>query len=119
MKYRADIDGLRAVAIASVVAYHAGIDGISGGFSGVDVFFVISGFLISKIIYAQSLENDFSFLDFYARRVRRILPALFAVVFVTFLISCFLFFPSEIVDVGKSIIAATLFSANIYFYASN
>ena len=75
-KYRRDIDGLRAIAVLSVVAFHAFPNGLTGGFTGVDVFFVISGFLISTIIF-ENLENgSFSFADFYSRRIRRIFPAL-------------------------------------------
>ncbi|WP_254017853.1 acyltransferase family protein [Mesorhizobium escarrei] len=78
MKYRADISGLRAVAVVPVVLYHAGFSAVSGGFVGVDVFFVISGFLITSDIIERTDRGEFSLLDFYHRRVRRILPALFA-----------------------------------------
>ncbi|MGA9410731.1 MAG: acyltransferase, partial [Roseobacter sp.] len=76
LTYRADVDGLRAIAILPVVLYHAGVPGVSGGFVGVDVFFVISGFLITSIVAAEISENRFSLLSFYERRARRILPAL-------------------------------------------
>jgi peptidoglycan/LPS O-acetylase OafA/YrhL len=80
-KYRPDIDGLRAIAILLVVAFHAFPNLVKGGFVGVDIFFVISGFLISKIIF-ENLENrSFSFKDFYFRRIRRIFPALTVVMF--------------------------------------
>ena len=79
MQYRAEIDGLRAVAILPVIAYHAGIPGLPGGFVGVDVFFVISGFLITSIILEDIRAERFSLVAFYERRCRRILPALFVV----------------------------------------
>ena len=74
--YRGDIDGLRALAVLSVVAFHFGVAAISGGFAGVDIFFVISGYLISSIILKDLHAGTFSFADFYARRIRRIFPAL-------------------------------------------
>ena len=86
MKYRADIDGLRALAVGGVVLFHAFPHKLAGGFTGVDVFFVISGFLISSILFADCAKHSFSFADFYARRVRRIFPALLVV-----LISCLVF----------------------------
>ena len=78
-RYRPDIDGLRAVAVLPVVFYHYRVWPFSGGYVGVDVFFVISGYLITALIHAELVENRFSILNFYERRVRRILPALFAV----------------------------------------
>src|SRR5262245_65284034 len=77
--YRADIDGLRALAVLAVVAFHAYPKSLRGGFVGVDVFFVISGFLITSLILSGLRDQSFSFLDFYGRRVRRLFPALFAV----------------------------------------
>ena len=77
MKYRAEIDGLRAVAIIPVIFYHAGFSFFNGGYVGVDVFFVISGYLITNVIIVEKSEDRFSLLNFYERRVRRILPALF------------------------------------------
>jgi len=81
-KYRPDIDGLRALAVLLVVAFHAYPNSIGGGFIGVDIFFVISGFLISTIIFENLQANRFSFKDFYIRRVRRIFPPLILILFV-------------------------------------
>jgi len=75
--YRADIDGLRAIAVSAVVAYHAHIRGFNGGFIGVDIFFVISGYLITGIINSSLRRNSFSLIEFYKRRIHRIFPALF------------------------------------------
>jgi len=80
MRYRADIDGLRAIAIVPVVLYHAGFPGLKGGFVGVDVFFVISGFLMASLILSEIDQGAFSLGHFYERRVRRIFPALFATI---------------------------------------
>lgn len=115
MKYRPDIDGLRAVAILPVVLYHAGFPGISGGFIGVDVFFVISGFLITSIVATEIRENRFSLLRFYERRARRIVPALAAVVMATLAAGWFILLPSEFKDLGQSALATAVFLSNVYF----
>ena len=91
--YRADIDGLRAVAVVLVVAYHAFPHAVSGGFIGVDVFFVISGYLITGILLAGIGSSDFSIREFYARRARRILPALVVVLAAVLAIGWFLLLP--------------------------
>ena len=113
--YRADIDGLRALAIVPVVLYHAGIPGFSGGFVGVDVFFVISGYLITSIIEREIREDRFCLAGFYERRIRRILPALFAVMAVCAVASPFLLYPEEYRRFARSLIATTLFVSNIQF----
>jgi len=79
LKYRPDIDGLRAVAVLSVIIYHAFPKALPGGFAWVDIFFVISGYLISGILYKGQREGNFSFREFYARRIRRLFPSLIAV----------------------------------------
>ncbi len=91
-RYRRDIDGLRAVAVASVVLFHTGLASLGGGFVGVDIFFVISGFLIGGIVQREILADVFSFAAFYARRARRILPALIAVAAATFVLGLTLLF---------------------------
>jgi peptidoglycan/LPS O-acetylase OafA/YrhL len=114
--YRPDIDGLRAVAVLSVLAYHLGVVGFPGGFVGVDVFFVISGYLIASQIYSETTEGTFSILQFYERRARRILPALFATIIASATAAVSILYPSELVEFARSGIASSLFAANIYFY---
>lgn len=114
--YRPDIDGLRGVAVLFVVAYHAFPNIIRGGFIGVDVFFVISGYLITKIILGASAKNGFSFTNFYSRRIRRIFPTL-----ITVLLACIIFgwinlLPNEFSNLGKNIAASTVFLSNILAY---
>lgn len=115
MQYRPDIDGLRAVAVIPVILYHAGI-GFPGGFIGVDVFFVISGFLITGIISEEMHDRRFSLVKFYARRAKRLLPALFTVLFLTSIAAIALMVPDDLADYGKSLIATVTFAANIYFF---
>src|SRR5258705_109591 len=104
LKYRPDIDGLRAIAIVPVVLCHFGVPGFEGGFVGVDIFFVISGFLITSIIHPELQAGDFSLFSFYERRVRRILPALFAVVAACVVVATLFFLPYDLKDFGKSIV---------------
>ncbi|GBF28154.1 O-acetyltransferase OatA [bacterium MnTg02] len=114
--YRADIDGLRAAAVLPVVLYHAGIPGFSGGYVGVDVFFVISGFLITGIIWSEILTGNFSLVNFYERRARRILPALFAVIAVSLFIGSLVLLPTDFEDLSKSALATIVFVSNGYFW---
>ena len=114
-KYRREIDGLRAVAVIPVVLYHAGFAGFRGGYLGVDVFFVISGYLITRLIDAEIARGDFSLLGFYERRVRRILPALYLVVAVSFAFAWLWLLPSEMMDFGRSVVGITLFGSNVVF----
>ncbi|MDR3751455.1 MAG: acyltransferase family protein [Terracidiphilus sp.] len=116
MKYRADIDGLRAVAVLSVFAFHIGGSYIPGGFVGVDVFFVISGYLISTIMFADIAASRFSVLKFYERRIRRIFPALFGMLIVFSVVAWFYLLPTEFVDYAKSLLAATTSASNFYFW---
>ncbi|MFG1393934.1 acyltransferase family protein [Xanthobacter agilis] len=115
LAYRPDIDGLRAVAVGSVVLFHGGFSLFGGGFVGVDVFFVISGFLITSIIADDLERGRFSLVDFYDRRIRRILPALFLVLFTTVAIGAFILLPTQMENLAGSLIPATLFYANIHF----
>jgi peptidoglycan/LPS O-acetylase OafA/YrhL len=116
MKYRNEIDGLRALAILPVVFYHAGFPLFSGGFIGVDIFFVISGFLISSIVIEELENNRFSYANFYERRFRRILPALFLVSITSFIVGWFSLPPTDMQDFSKSLVRAFLFISNVYFY---
>jgi peptidoglycan/LPS O-acetylase OafA/YrhL len=114
-KYRPDIDGLRAVAVISVVLYHVNSSVIPGGYLGVDVFFVISGFLITSIIQREQERGLFSLSGFYERRVRRIMPALLFVLVATLIASTIMLLPSDLIGYGKSLLSTVFFSANFYF----
>ena len=116
VKYRPDIDGLRTLAILPVLFFHAGVPGLSGGFVGVDVFFVISGYLITSIITREIGEDRFSILTFYERRIRRILPALIAMIGAAMVATAIFYFPSDFRLVPKTVLAALLFCSNILFY---
>lgn len=116
MKYRPEIDGLRAISVTAVILFHAGIAGFAGGFVGVDVFFVISGFLITQILIGEIGAGDFSIARFYERRARRILPALYLVLAVSGLVALWLLLPSGLMDFARSAMATLLFSSNIWFW---
>lgn len=116
MKYRAEVDGLRALAVVPVIMFHAGFSIFSGGFVGVDVFFVISGYLITLIILDDIDGGGFSFFDFYERRARRILPALFVVIVFCAVLSFFIMMPSQLKDFSGSIVATVLFFSNVFFW---
>lgn len=116
MQYRPDIDGLRAVAVLPVVLFHAGSQTFSGGFVGVDIFFVISGYLIGGIIAEEIRQGRFTILNFYERRIRRLFPALFTVIACSAVVASFVFMPADFRDFGESAAAATLFVANILFW---
>lgn len=115
--YRADIDGLRCVAVLAVVTFHYGVPKFSGGFVGVDVFFVISGFVITSQIFRELQDNSFSLLTFYDRRIRRILPATVVVIGATLVAGSFLLPPSDYARLGHSAIASGTGLANFYFFA--
>jgi peptidoglycan/LPS O-acetylase OafA/YrhL len=110
--YRPDIDGIRAVAILSVVIFHAFPSYLAGGFVGVDIFFVISGFLISSIIFRSLERDDFSYLEFYAHRVRRIFPGLVVVLVATYAFGWFALLPEEFKQLGKHVAAGAAFIQN-------
>ena len=116
LKYRADIDGLRAVAVLSVLAFHIRLRGVQGGFVGVDVFFVISGYLISSIVFTEIAESRYSMIGFYERRIRRIFPALFAMLALVSVVAARYLLPAELVAYGKSMLAATASASNFYFW---
>ncbi len=114
--YRADIDGLRAIAVLAVLFFHSGISLFSGGYVGVDIFFVISGYLITTIIIREIANDNFSIVRFYERRFRRILPALAVVTLASLMAGFFLLTPEGLSSLGKSVIATALFSSNMLFY---
>jgi peptidoglycan/LPS O-acetylase OafA/YrhL len=116
LKYRPDIDGLRALAVVPVILFHAGFELFSGGFVGVDVFFVISGYLITTILI-EDIENErFSIVNFYERRARRILPALFFVMLVCIPFAWMWMLPSQMKGFSQSLVAVSLFASNILFW---
>lgn len=114
-RYRPDIDGLRAVAVVSVIVYHAFPGVLPGGFLGVDVFFVISGYLITQLILKDMDERSFSLAEFYRRRARRILPALLVVLAASALFGWFALLPDELSRLGHSIAWSAPFMANVFF----
>lgn len=113
--YRPEIDGLRAVAVIPVVLFHAGVPWLSGGFVGVDIFFVISGYLITTILMTSAEQNTFSIITFYERRIRRIFPALFAVLAISTLLASWILLAPEFNNFGKSLFYSTLFLSNHFF----
>ena len=117
IKYRPDIDGLRAVAVLSVVAGHAGF--LSGGFIGVDVFFVISGYLITAILVGEMQRDAYSLTRFYERRVRRLFPALFVMMAASALAACWLMLPEELNEFGASVVATALYFSNMLFWSQS
>jgi peptidoglycan/LPS O-acetylase OafA/YrhL len=116
LSYRSEIDGLRAVAVLPVILFHTGLHWMPGGYVGVDVFFVISGFLITGILMRELEGGTFSILSFYERRARRILPALFLVMAVTAILAMVFMLPYELRDLGRSMIAVLAFISNIFFW---
>jgi peptidoglycan/LPS O-acetylase OafA/YrhL len=119
MEYRREIDGLRALAILPVIFFHAGFAIFSGGYVGVDIFFVISGYLITAIIIDEMDKGTFSLLNFYERRARRILPALFFVMLCTLPFAWYWMLPDELKDYSKSLVTVPLFASNVIFYLTS
>ncbi|WP_082717423.1 MULTISPECIES: acyltransferase family protein [unclassified Burkholderia] len=113
-QYRPDIDGLRAIAVMAVVLAHAGFAGFSGGFIGVDIFFVISGFVVANSILGDLSRGQFSFSAFYARRARRLAPALYLMLIATFCFSILFVFPEDTFKLAKNILAVATMTSNIY-----
>ncbi|EGG98726.1 O-antigen acetylase [gamma proteobacterium IMCC2047] len=116
LAYRRDIDGLRAIAVLPVLFFHAGFSGFSGGFVGVDIFFVISGFLITSIIARELNQESFAFVNFWARRARRILPAAVVVIIVTLILGWFLLAPEDYIELARSARSQAFFAANFFFW---
>jgi len=115
IKYRPDIDGLRAIAVLLVVLYHAKFP-IPGGFVGVDVFFVISGFLITRILDKEIRESRFSYTSFYVRRIKRLIPALFFMLLMVSVYCSYYLMPDDLVSYGKTVVLSLLGVSNFYFY---
>ena len=116
VSYRADVDGLRAVAIAAVVAFHAFPGAVRGGFTGVDVFFVISGYVISRIIWRGLADRSFTLAWFYGRRALRLFPALVLVLAATLAAGRWLFLPGAYATLGKDVAAAAGFASNLVLW---
>lgn len=116
LSYRKEIDGLRALAVLPIVLFHAGFSAFSGGYVGVDIFFVISGFLITSIIRDQISRGAFRFRDFYERRARRILPALFFVLLATLPMAWIWLLPREMKEFGESLLAVVAMASNFFFW---
>lgn len=116
LKYRSDIDGLRTIAVGLVILNHAGFSFFTGGFVGVDVFFVISGFLITAIIFPKISEQNFSVLDFLSRRIKRLMPVLLFVILITAISFTFIMLPEDLMRFYKSIIWVVLYGANFFFW---
>lgn len=113
VNYRREIDGLRAIAVLSVIFFHSGVTVFSGGYIGVDVFFVISGYLISKIIISEKINHRFSILNFYEKRARRILPALFLMIFFSSMAALVMLPPKELRSFASNIVGVMLFISNL------
>jgi peptidoglycan/LPS O-acetylase OafA/YrhL len=119
LEYRAEIDGLRALAVLPVILFHAGFEPFHGGYVGVDIFFVISGYLITTIILQERSNGDFSIVNFYERRARRILPALFVVLAVCFPFAWFWMTPGQFGEFTQSVLAVSVFGSNILFWKTS
>jgi peptidoglycan/LPS O-acetylase OafA/YrhL len=115
MQYRHEVDGLRALAVLAVIFFHAGFDKFSGGFVGVDIFFVISGYLITSIILVERQNGTFSLVNFYERRLRRILPALFCVLLVSLVVAWKLLLPDGMKSFSQSLVSTSLYLSNMFF----
>jgi peptidoglycan/LPS O-acetylase OafA/YrhL len=116
LHYRADIDGLRAIAVLSVILFHFSRSTLPGGYLGVDMFFVVSGFLITSIIWREAQNGQFSIVRFYDRRIRRIIPALLVVLLFATPLAAVTLLPRDLIGYGKSLLATVLFGANFYFW---
>ena len=119
MNYRPEIDGLRALAVLPVVFFHLGWSIFDGGYIGVDIFFVISGYLIATLIIKEIEDESFSLINFYERRVRRIFPVLFLVTLTTAVFGWFLLLPPDFKSLSQSIFSSSIFLSNIYFWLTN
>ena len=117
--YKPQIDGLRALAVLPVIFFHAGFKSFEGGFVGVDIFFVISGYLITKLILEDLYNNKFNLGNFYLRRARRLLPALFFVILTTIPFSIFLMSNDQLIYYSKQIFSVIFFISNFFFWKNS
>lgn len=117
--YRREVDGLRALAVLPVIFFHAGFETFSGGFVGVDVFFVISGYLITSLILAEQRAGTFTLVRFYERRARRILPALFLVMFACLPLAWVYLSPHDLRRFSQSLVAVSLYGSNFLFWLTS
>src|SRR5215471_8741221 len=117
IEYRPDVDGLRALAVLAVILFHAFPKVLPGGFAGVDIFFVISGYLITQIILSDLEKQQFTLANFYARRIRRIFPALILILIVSIVAAWYLLAPDELNSFFKNVSASALFSANLMLFS--
>ena len=115
-KYRLEIDGLRAIAVLAVIFYHLDSSLVKGGYLGVDIFFVITGYLITSIIIKQQEKNEFKLVKFYERRIRRIIPILLVIIIISYLLNFSFMFPGQLIDLSNSILATLFFVSNFYFW---
>lgn len=116
MKFRSDINGLRAIAVAVVLLFHFGIPGFQGGFVGVDIFFVISGYLMTGIIFTKLEKNSFFILDFYLDRMKRIIPALAVLCIILYIIGWFILLPAQYEELGKHAVSSVTFISNLIYW---
>lgn len=116
IKYRPEIDGLRAIAVISVIFYHFLPEFFNFGYLGVDIFFVISGYLITYIIFQELKKKNFSFTNFYCKRIRRLFPALITTLFIIYIFSIFILLPEELEELGKHIFSSTFFFQNFNLF---
>ena len=119
MNYRSDIDGLRTIAVFVVILNHAGFSFFSGGFVGVDVFFVISGFLITSIIYPSIVEGNFSLTRFFSRRIKRLMPVLFCVIAITAIVFSLIMLPQDLMQFYRSIIWVLMYAGNFFMWLNH
>lgn len=115
LNYRPEIDGLRAIAVLAVIVFHSGVNQLSGGFVGVDIFYVISGYLITRILLTSLKNEAFTFSGFYIRRIKRILPASLFMVAITVVFGAFILSPDKYIELAQSAIYSNLFMANVWF----
>ena len=117
INYRSDIDGLRGISILAVLLFHAFPEKFTGGFIGVDIFFVISGYLISTIIFKELTDNKFSLINFYFRRIKRLFPALITVLITCFIFGWFSLLTGEFIQLNKHTASGASFVSNFVFYS--